>query len=266
MSELEVILKTSFPCTRQSIADDLRQWGLTPGAIALVHSSLSSLGWVCGGAVAVVQALMDVVTETGTLVMPTHSGDYSDPIEWQNPPVPDSWQSTIRETMPVFDPSVTPTRNMGRIVEVFRTWSGVLRSSHPTVSFAAWGQKAKAIIENHSLDNSLGEQSPLARLYDLNAWVLLLGVNYDCSTCFHLAEYRAGKAEKVQRGAPMIEAGQRIWKIYEDIDFNSDCFAKLGQDFEREGHVIIANVGSAQARLFPIRSAVDFAINWFEGA
>jgi aminoglycoside 3-N-acetyltransferase len=59
MSELEVVSNTSFPRTRQTIADRLRQLGLTPGAIALVHSSLSSLGWVCGSAVAVVQALMD---------------------------------------------------------------------------------------------------------------------------------------------------------------------------------------------------------------
>jgi aminoglycoside 3-N-acetyltransferase len=146
MSEMEVISRTPSPRTRYSLAADLHQLGLTSGAVVLVHSSLSSLGWVCGGALAVVQALLDVVTESGTVVMPTHSGDYSDPAEWSNPPVPSEWLATIRNTMPVFDPHVTPTRDMGQIVEVFRTWSGVLRSSHPTVSFAAWGQHAEAIV------------------------------------------------------------------------------------------------------------------------
>ncbi|HXL37529.1 MAG TPA: AAC(3) family N-acetyltransferase [Ktedonobacteraceae bacterium] len=48
-----------------------------------VHCSLSKLGWVCGGPVAVVQALMDVVTETGTLLVPTHSPNYTDPANWR---------------------------------------------------------------------------------------------------------------------------------------------------------------------------------------
>ena len=103
MSEAEVILKTLSPCTRSSLATDLRQLGLTPGSIVLVHASLSSLGWVCGGSVTVIQALMDVLTTEGTLIMPTQSMNYSDPAEWEDPPVPREWWSIIRKTMPAFD-------------------------------------------------------------------------------------------------------------------------------------------------------------------
>jgi aminoglycoside 3-N-acetyltransferase len=91
MSESKVILNTPLPRTRQSLAKDLLDAGLTSGMNVIVHSSLSSLGWVCGGAVAVVQALMDVITPAGTLVMPTHSGDLSDPSMWQAPAVPADW-------------------------------------------------------------------------------------------------------------------------------------------------------------------------------
>ena len=91
MSEESLIGATPTPRTRESLAHDLRELGVTAGMILEVHSSLSSLGWVCGGPVAVVQALLDVVTPTGTLVMPTHSGDYTDPTLWSNPPVPASW-------------------------------------------------------------------------------------------------------------------------------------------------------------------------------
>src|SRR5712691_1567855 len=72
MSEQRLIQQTSSPRTRESLAHDLCALGVEAGMTLEVHSSLSTLGWVCGGPVAVVQALMDVVTETGTLLMPTH--------------------------------------------------------------------------------------------------------------------------------------------------------------------------------------------------
>ena len=53
--------------------------------MVIAHPSLSSLGWVCDGSV-MVQALMDAVTESGTLVMPAHSAEYSDPGMWEHPP------------------------------------------------------------------------------------------------------------------------------------------------------------------------------------
>lgn len=79
MTEAELIALTPAPRTRDTLAADLRQLGVAEGMTLLVHSSLSSLGWVCGGPVAVVQALMDALTPSGTLVMPTFTGDYCDP-------------------------------------------------------------------------------------------------------------------------------------------------------------------------------------------
>ncbi len=54
----------------------------------MVHSSLSRIGWVTGGAVALIQALMDLITKKGNIMMPAYSSDYSDPTYWSNPPVP----------------------------------------------------------------------------------------------------------------------------------------------------------------------------------
>ena len=264
MREGKLIQETPEPRTRLSLADDLRRLGIEAGMTVLVHSSLCALGWVCGGPVAVIQALLDVITSDGTLVMPTHSGDLSDPAQWKNPPVPESWWSTIRQTMPAYDPLTTPTRGMGRIVEVFRTWSGVQRSAHPATSFAAWGAQAAFVTENHLLEYQMGDSSPLARIYDLDGWVLLLGVGYDSNTSFHLAEYRLSDPKPSRQGAPIIENGQRVWKEFDDVDINDDPFGQVGVDFEEGGNVLTSKVGSAECRLFSQRKAVDFALQWLE--
>ncbi|HTK05799.1 MAG TPA: AAC(3) family N-acetyltransferase, partial [Ktedonobacteraceae bacterium] len=207
-------------------------------------------------------ALLDVVTGTGTLVMPTHSSNYTDPAKWSNPPVPQTWWPILYEQMPAFDACITPSWFMGQVVETFRTWPGVLRSSHPTVSFAAWGHHAQAITANHALDYGLGEHSPLARLYDLDGYVLLLGVSYESCTSLHLAEYRAPNPQPLTEGSPILEHGQRVWKTYQDIELDADQFPAIGAAFEETGLVKTGNVGSAQCRLLPQRSAVEFAVRW----
>jgi aminoglycoside 3-N-acetyltransferase len=264
MSEQRLIQETPTPRTRESLAHDLRTLGVEAGMTLEVHSSLSKLGWVCGGPVAVVQALMDVVTETGTLLMPTHSTNYTDPAKWTNPPVPQSWWPILYEQMPAFDPRLTPSWWMGQVAEIFRTCPGVLRSLHPALSFAAWGRHAQTITANHSLDHGLGEQSPLARLYDLDGSVLLLGVSYESCTSLHLAEYRAPHPKLLNEGSPILEHGLRVWKTYQDIELDSDQFPEIGSAFEATGLVKTGPVRTTRLALIQYmvsREILRFAQN-----
>jgi aminoglycoside 3-N-acetyltransferase len=231
-----------------------------------VHASLSSLGWVCGGAVAVVQALMDAVTQAGTLVVPTFTTELTEPSLWRAPAVPESWWPVIRATMPAFDPRVSPPRHMGAIVETLRAFPGVERSTHPAVSFAAWGRAAARVLADHALDEPLGEGSPLARIYELDARVLLLGVGYDRCTSMHLAEHRAPHRRAITQGSPVLdpETGARVWRTWRDIELDDERFPTIGASLEsaHPDAVRVGPVGSAVARLLPQRLAVDYALAW----
>jgi aminoglycoside 3-N-acetyltransferase len=268
MGENDVIRRTrDNPATVSSITADLAALGVTPGMVLLVHSSLSALGWVSGGSIAVILALEELLGPHGSLMMPSHSGDLSDPANWQNPPVPKEWWPIIRQTMPAYDPDLTPTRGMGAIPESFRKQSNVLRSSHPQFSFASWGAHAATIAQDHSLDFGLGEQSPLARLYDLEGWVLLLGVGHDSNTSLHLAEYRAEYPSKrlVKAGAPVKINGTRKWLTFQDIGLDESDFEAIGQSFANEtGLLRRGQVANANSLLMPQRALVDYAVKWME--
>ena len=232
MTEIDAIrISTDGPITLAVLIEDLERIGIEAGMTLLVHSSLSAMGWVCGGAVAVVRALETVLGSTGTLVMPTHSGDLSDPAGWNNPPVERSWWQPIRDTMPPFDADLTPTRGMGVVPECFRKQDGVMRSCHPQVSFAAWGANAEYVVSHHALAYGLGEESPLARIYALGASVLSIGVDHDASTSLHLAEYRSKyPAKAVEKcGAPMMVNGTRHWVTFDDLNLDSDDFKEIGR-------------------------------------
>lgn len=262
--EHNVIKKTTTPNTIKSLKEDFKSLGVNPGDIVLIHSSLSQLGWTVGGPVSVIDALISIIRENGTLIMPSFSSGNTDPAEWGNPPVPKEWIPIIREDMPAFHVDKTPTRAMGRIAETFRKYPGVIRSDHPVSSFSAWGKHARYIIQNHMIDSDLGEGSPLAKIYKLDGKVLLLGVDHSSNTSLHLAEYRSEYKEKYFKpnGSSIIVDGKRKWLQWNELNFITEDFEAIGRDFEVKMGIISKKVGLADAKLFSQRLLIDFAIEW----
>ena len=265
MSEHDVVEATDELVTEESIVADLRTLGVREGAILLVHSSLKAIGWVSGGSHAVVRALLASLGPDDTLVMPACSSALSDPALWENPPVPQTWWQTIRDSMPPFDTRITPTSGVGAIPELFRSWPGSLRSDHPTCSFAAVGPRAQDILAQHCLQDPFGEQSPLAALYKLDAHILLLGVGFESCSSLHLAERLAltTRQKLIPGGAPLLVEGKRRWVRFEEPEVCSDDFPALGDAFcQDHARFASGNVGAASAKLVPMRPLVDFGVSW----
>lgn len=264
MSEQAVIDGSDRPSTRASLVADLRMLGVESGMTLMVHASLSRLGFVAGGAHAVVLALLESIGPSGTLVMPTHSTDLTDPASWSNPPVPPDWHDEIRAGMPAYDPVLTPTRSMGAIVECFRHVPGVRRSGHPTVSAAAVGPNAEFVTADHPLPDGLGDHSPQARVYELDGQVLLLGVSHTNNTSMHLAERRSAPPDAVYRpqSSPIMIDGERKWVTYDCLDDDPADFGTIGEAFTAAGAERTGPVGNATGRLMRSRAIVDFATAW----
>lgn len=212
--------------TREELRGGFRALGLAPGDDVVVHSSLSSLGWVDGGADAVVDALRDAVGAEGTLAMPTFTR-YDEP----------------------YDPDESPSTT-GRITEAFRTRPDAVRSPHPTKSVAAAGPRAEAVTESHDPADSLGPGSPIHRVAGDGGKILLLGVDHTSNSSLHVAERLAELPYRDQTAETSV---RRAGGSSETVEVNrvhcSRGFGVVGPIARQLGVQTEGRVGEATARL-----------------
>ena len=252
------------PRTEAGLRRDLAAIGVTPGMTLLVHSSLSSIGWVVGGAPTVVRALLSVLGKRGTLVMPAATPHCADPATWSDPRLPEAWLAEVREHLPVFDVRTTPT-SLGAVCETFRNWPDTLRSDHPVESVCARGVAAPAIVGEHPLAFSEGPGGPFGKLHGLNCRILLLGVGFDRCTALHFAESLVDRRRVKTLRFPSMDGGRRVWTEVPNVaDDNGAHFPAVGRRYVAEQGVRRGRIGDAESMLFPMRGLVDFAVRYFD--
>ncbi|KOG30561.1 aminoglycoside N(3)-acetyltransferase [Streptomyces resistomycificus] len=256
--------------TAACLTADLRALGVGNAMTLLVHASLRSVGPVPGGGPAVLRALRGALGPGGTVVVPTFTEGNSLTSRTyvrMTQGLTRSQLLSYRENMEPFSAASTPSDGMGRLAEEVRAAPGAVRSTHPQTSFAALGPRAAGITAGHALDCLLGERSPLGRLYEEGAYVLLLGVGFETCSAFHLAEYRQpGAVRRRYDCRVMTDDGPR-WMGFVDVDLDDSDFGALGSWLESgasggRGPVARGRIGAADSRLFPLRWAVDTAADW----
>lgn len=155
--------------------------GISSGMKLAVHSSLSSFGHVDGGADSVIDALCELITESGTLIMP--SFNHGEPYQNGN----------------IFDIRSTRTKN-GIIPDTFWRRPDVIRSMNPTHSFAVWGSDAHLYADFHQSSSVMGFGSPLHKLMEDGGHCLLIGTGYRTNTFHHVVETCIGSPCLSERG------------------------------------------------------------------
>lgn len=162
------------------------------GHRVLIHSSLSSFGHVEGGADTVVDV---IINSFKTILMPAFCWDSNTTPPTNDRPIQngcvysfyDNWN---RPPKPFLVESAGIEKSLGVISKRFIAMPGVFRSDHPWHSWAAYGDAAEQLVENHSWETT---NMPIERLADLGADLLLLGVGLNSCTAIHVAEERIGR-------------------------------------------------------------------------
>ena len=252
-----------LPISKIELKRDLQKVGLSTGSNLMVHSAMSKIGWVIGGAQTVVSALIECVGPKGTLVMPAATPYCLHPNQWGDNSIPEDWIPKIADNLPLFDIKHTPT-TMGAIPETFRNWEGTLRSNHPISSVCAYGKLAQQVVETHQLELSEGPNTPYEKLYTHDFKILLLGVGFNRCTMLHFGESKSNLPRLTKSCYQVLDGTDTKWVEVTDMaNDNGTLFPKVGKEFIASGEVNTAKIGEATSYLFSTKMLVDFAIDFF---
>jgi aminoglycoside 3-N-acetyltransferase len=235
----------------------LKALGVPKGAVVMVHSSLSAIGTVQGGAPAVVDALRHCVGETGTIVVPTFTPQVCDPCS-QTGGFDEAEVASARQRIPLYhDASPTP---MGAIPHAVLAHPERLRGDHPQASVAALGVHAREITVDQPLVYALGKGSPFEKMHGLGAYILLLGVGHNRNSFLHYAESLVSCHRTKLRRFPYEIRHERVWVEAMDVgDDNGKYFPRIGDEANAIGLVRSGQIGKAHCQLMQSVPFVNFA-------
>ena len=240
--------------SKSDIEKGLREIGIKEGDKLLVHSSLSSFGYVEGGADTVIDALIESVGFEGTVLVPTLTG--SAELSPQNPPV--------------FDVLISPCWT-GKILESFRSRKNARRSYHPTHSVSGIGADVETLIKNHYEDiTPCGIKSPYYKLGELGGYILLIGVGLDVSTTFHTVEELAEVDYHLQKEMTdcvvIKEDNMRmIVRNYLHSYLGPERnFPIMEEIFKEKGIMKYTQIGNALIRMFPTKESIEITLEYLK--
>lgn len=225
--------------TGRQIRADLRALGIRRGMDLIVHSSLSKMGHVLGGADTVVDALVAVIGPRGTLMMPSFNH---------------------RQTR-CYNPLATPTVS-GAIPNAMWRRPEAIRSLNPTHAVAAIGPKAEQLCRGHLEAGGLGLDSPIGRLIRSGGYILSLGVPHTTNTAYHVAEVSVpcGCIDQFGHNDSIVDEEGRVRAVRGLVFRSASCPVpekKLDTALARGGRERRGHVGGAPSTLVKAQDLFD---------
>lgn len=123
---------------KDSLVNDIRKLGVKMGDLIHIKVSLSSIGYVEGGAETLIEALLDVVGETGTIIADAFVLAYPLPLS--------------KEDAKKISGTMTPSY-AGAVANVMIKHPKMFRSLHPIQKFVAIGAEAEKLMKQHTANS-----------------------------------------------------------------------------------------------------------------
>ena len=173
--ELQRMRDLGHTINQSQLTSQLEEMGIVKGDVLLVHTAMSKIGPLVDGPKTLVDALLEVVGDSGHILMPSSP----------NP----AMQLDYIRTLDAFDVSSTPSK-MGAVTEYFRQQKGVVRSWSPTEPVCAYGPESDWFVSGHAYKPTPYDgESPFARVAQRNGKILYIGVTLiNAGTSLHLLE------------------------------------------------------------------------------
>ncbi len=233
----------------------LQSIGLTSDSKVLVHSSISAFGEVDGGAQTVLESMMAIA---GTIVMPAFtyqtmiwppSGPADNDVDYASIDY-----RSINDAAVFFTPDLPSQPDVGEIAEAFRSMPGVMRSSHPVLSFAALGNDTAELLAMQTIDQPLG---PIEWLRNHGGDVLLLGVDQTQNVSLHYAEHLANRKQFLRWALTKIDGRGTAIEL-PNFPGKSDGFNAI--ETEIKPMTRWAKIGEAVVKRIPLELLIPVAV------
>jgi aminoglycoside N3'-acetyltransferase len=232
------------------LVTQLKTLGVSTGDILNVKASLSSIGWVEGGAVTLLEALREAVGPTGTIVTDSFVACYPLPL------------SEAKRNIVMDDRSPSYA---GALANAMIAHPDSVRSKHPIQKFSAIGKLAEELMNEHTPDKGA---------YDVLKWMSEIG----------------GKNLKIGPDSKVVGVGTthvaicllgfqdnspKLGVLYRKTDGSVDLFERqwpgggCGRGFNNFIPIYRANgailfegkVGSAESKITAMRRTLEIELN-----
>jgi len=225
---------------KKQIINGLRLGGICEGDIVFMHSALSSIGNVEGGADTVIDAFLEVLGPTGTLSATAMSGDSP------------------------FD-AATSKCSIGIISETLRLRDGAVRSLRPVHSITAIGAKAAELCAGHEdAETNCGDGTPYTKLRDMGAKIVLVGVDMNRNTTLHTLEDLMDAPYLVERVVDMPTyvkdyVGKKM--ILKKFPPGHRDFLRFTPVLRENGALTETKIGSAVVKIIDVKKMFEVGLD-----
>ncbi|MDG5799343.1 AAC(3) family N-acetyltransferase [Marinilabiliaceae bacterium ANBcel2] len=231
--------------SKEQLIKDIKDIGVEEGAILHVKVSLKSLSKMEEGVFTLIDALVESVGSSGTIVADAFIESYPLPLSNKN-----------RDKISRYD---TPSY-AGVFVNAMIDYPGAVRSRHPIQKFVALGRHAQTLMHNH-MPGSYGYQV-MEQIAHMGAYNLNIGTKVEGVGTTHVAVEKVGlKKRNPLKGVRYLT----IRGTYDiaKVDWHGGCskgFPKFIPYYKERGIVRYGKIGGADSMLTSMRETLKCEI------